>query len=385
MRRRAALIVLLGAGVRVALAAHLWHTALDPDGREYLALARRFSVMHPWAAGPREPLWVLVVKGATGPFGYTPHALRVVGVALGVGGLIAAWALLRRVARERVALIALGVLAIDPLLVYDAARGLREPLALLLMIPVLAVFLDDPRLAGLRRFAPACLIALPLVRWELGILALVATVTFVIVRRRGIRKYVLAVAAAAALTAPWLVANGHRYGDALYHSNRAAVFARNLDIVYGGHAGPRPDSPYGGPSITWTAYYLHFLGPREAAGREVAGTGANLATLVDAYPDPPWPGWPLTGTGGRATVAGRALVFLVAGSLAVVGIVLARPEERTMVRTAAAIVLVDALAYAVAIWRIDYRPLTWSLPALSLVVATGADIVVSRRRASMVR
>ena len=382
-RRAALVIVVAGAGVRIALAAQLWRTPLDPDAREYVRLAKGFSYLRPWAASPREPLWVGLVKSATAPFGYSAHSLRVLGVVLAVAGLAAAWTFLSHVASRRVALVALGILALDPQLVYDAVRGLREPLTLLLMIPLLATLIggdDDAQLARLRRLVPSTLVALLLVRWELGMLALVLALAAVIARRLRARRFVLAVVVGGALVAPWLVANGHRYGDALYHSNRAAVFARNLDVVYGGKPGPRPTTPYSGPPITWTDYYLHFLGPREAAVREVSGTVANLHRLLEGYPEPPWPGWPATGAVGRATAVGRAVVLSVAASLALVALVGTRPPQRRRVWICSMIVLVDAAAYGVASRRVDYRGLTWAAPAVAFVVATGVDVIVRRLR-----
>jgi hypothetical protein len=74
------------------------------------------------------------------------------------------------------------------------------------------------------------------------------------------------------------------------------------------------------------------------------------------------------------------VVSLLGGSLALVALFLVQPPERRRVRIAALIVLADALAYGVASRRVDYRGLTWAAPALALVVATGADIVLRRVR-----
>jgi len=225
-------------------------------------------------------------------------------------------------------------------------------------------------LDGLRRLAPLSLVALPLVRWELGALAVVLALAGVLRRSLPWRRLGLAVGVAAVLAVPWLAANQVRYGDALYHSDRNAIYLRNLDIVYRGAPGPVPDGPFAGPRITWAGYYLDFVGPVETARREVAGTAENVASLLGASPNPPWPGWP-DSTAGRMADVGRVLALLAGTLLAGLAVIRARGPLRWTVRVAAVVVLLDAAAYgAISRW-VEYRLLSWALPMLALVLAAG--------------
>jgi hypothetical protein len=285
--------------------------------------------------------------------------------------LVFATRLVRDALTPVAALAATALLALHPLLGLDASRGLREPTVQLLALPLLGRVvlgrgsaLPEHRAAVLGSTA----IALLLVRWELGLVALATFVVLAAVDGLHRTTAFAALAAALALAAPWLIANGRAYDDPLWHSNRNAVYQRNQEIIAGTLPGrqPPPEDPYAGDHITWKDYYLQIVGPAESARREVRGTGDNLAALLATIPIEAGP------APSRSTRAVAAMCTLGVGAM----VILALRRRRRAVVMAAIVVIVGCAAYGTTSLFNDHRLVSFTLPALALLVGSGVSSII---------
>lgn len=338
-------IVAAGTIARLGALAVTWHKPLSPDAEFYLFLAHRFSFLEPWASSTREPLWVALVKVASAPFGYPAAALRALDTGFSILVVVAVAVGLLAIGDRAVALAGTAYVALSPRLITTAPRGLRENAATLAFLPVVYYAISGDR--RWRWPAAVCVGLVAVVRFELAPIAFVLVLARSLVDRS---PRVLAAAAAATfiLAGPWLVANGHRYGDPLYASNVQATWFRNYELVESGSHLPYAEVGYGGPQTTWGEFYLETLGLKESARRTVRGavvlpalvTRGALYPIVgpDAVDTPPRP---------------IRIVLIAAGAglmlLGVVGTIVKRSWK-------------GALAFAVvALGLLPYLPLTIDL------------------------
>lgn len=385
-------LVLIGLGIaaRVTLLVFSWNDRLDPDAREYLILARRYSFAHPWSASFREPLWRAIEKAAVGPFGYSPHAQRVLTVIISAAFLPLAWLLLRRLVRahglsDRVAVIGLAIVALSAQTIREAPRGLREDTCMLLFFVFTVLLLSRPR-----TWQQAALVALPVavlsvIRWELATFAAFLALLFALARRATWAAPVLAVVGIVALSGPWLVANGHRHGSLTYNTKVHATYYWKQDqppAVRAQYASPPAADPP--VHLTWTQYYLDYLGPAKSAERFTIGYAKVAVKLVASQVVPRGAaastlGSRQTGTDWELAIAAVGALLVAAGAWIVRALRRARPLPGLLWETLAIVVLAVAPYAALAGAGLEMRVLMFTVPLLGLVVGIAANALVTAR------
>ena len=223
------LAVAVGVGLRVVAVIERFNAPLPNDSVGYLDLARNLSWFRPWETGPREPLWVLLVKCVTGPFGYSATVLQLWGLMASlVSLLVAAW-VFHRWFSPAAALVGTTIVAIHPLLLADAASTLREATSVTVVILVAWA-------AGERRWTSVVVgtAVLAGIRWELGLLAIAVLALGGILGRLDWRIPAGAVLLAAVWIGPFMASNAVDHGDVLYHTDVHASFFRALEEADGG-------------------------------------------------------------------------------------------------------------------------------------------------------
>jgi hypothetical protein len=375
-------LVAAGAAARFVSLGLSWHKPLDPDASEYLLLARRYSFAHPWSASYREPLWRALVKAATGPFGYSPDSLRTFTTLVSIATLPVAWILLQRLGLgRRVALIALGLLALSIQLVHEAPRGLREDTVLLVFlfvaIPLLAR--DRSRRAGIA--AGVAIGLLSVIRWEVASLAIVVCAAFALLRRGPALAPVVGAALLVALSGPWLVANAHRHhGDLLYNTKVHATYywkhSQPPSVLRQYASPPGVDPPV---HLSWSQYYLDVLGPAQTLKLAAEGYPRIGAKLVAAQVLPRQAG---AGTLGSNQHKGSWLLVSVIGALVALGAAAAagfrvrhHPGRRTAL-TALVLLGVLIAPYAPIAASAELRVLLYAVPLLAVAGAIAIDACV---------
>jgi hypothetical protein len=296
-------------------------------------------------------------------------------VLLSLTAVIVFWPLATAVLRRAPSLVALAFTALNGELVWLAARGLREELVMILLI-AFALSLLRSTLRDGSSLTPAIPVALlAVVRWELSLFAL--GILAVAALRRGTWKLpVVALLLSAVLAGPWLLSNARHYGDPFYHSNLHATFYRNEDLKA---AGVEVTKPYQGPSISWSSYYLRFLGPQEALRRELVG----LPTL--ALNLPYHSVFPIrearlqqllsSSRAADALVAALRLLASIAAVLvwAVIPFAITRREGRAPLVAIAVAIFAGLAAYAPLSAHLDYRLVSFTLPFLGILFAAGVE------------
>ena len=217
------------------------------------------------------------MKVVTSPFGYSPHALRVFTLVVSMAVLPVMWILLRRLTRsrglgDRVAVVALAIVALSAQTVREAPRGLREDLCMLLFLVFSTALLSRPSRWRDAAAVVAPIALLSVIRWELAGFAAFLTLLFAIARRAPWRTPVLAVLVIAVVSGPWLLANKHKHGSLSYNSMVHATYywkqGQPAAVRAKFRSAPADDPPV---ELTWSTYYLHYLGPETAAKRFVTG------------------------------------------------------------------------------------------------------------------
>src|SRR5260370_25942771 len=203
---------------------------LDPDVAGYQQLARDMTLCNVFG-GLREPLWPLVLVAPAHLFGSdSAIAIRFVGVLGFVWLIVASQLLIRQLFGSVWSLAGAAVLAVDPWLVFQSARGLREEAAAG-MIMFVCFLLARPKPTS-RRFLLLFGLAgiTGLLRWD-GMVVMLPVLGLALVRDRpSPLTWVLGPALVAVLVGPLLIANYVQYGDALYHSNILARFFPNIEF-----------------------------------------------------------------------------------------------------------------------------------------------------------
>lgn len=385
-------LVAVGAVLRIVYLAVSWNGPPGPDLTGYLRLARRYSFAHPWSASYREPLWRALLKVATGPFGYSVHSARTFTTLTSIVTLPVAWVLFRKLVgsrnvSDRAALIALAVLALSAALVRQATQGIREELTTLLFL-VFIVTLLEGRMSRARRVAGTVvpIALLSVIRWELSLFAATLTVLWALARRSSWLVPVLAFLSIAIVSGPWLLANRQRHGALFYNTatvstwywkqeqpkkirNRYTVTAYGLD----------PPT-----HLTWSTYYLDYLGPLRSIKRFAIGYPKLVAKLVVAQAVPQ--GLVSATIGVKQTTRAWKVAFVALGVL-LLGIaawIVHRLRDTRLpdLLWDALAVLALAIAPYAALEGVyfEVRVLVFAIPVLALVVGILADAIAGSSR-----
>jgi hypothetical protein len=376
-------LIATGAVARLIALVVNWSAPLGADSSEYLLLARRYSFSDPFSASYREPLWRALVKLATGPFGYSPQALRVFTTVISIATLPLAWLVFRRLAsrwrlQPRVALIALAVFALSQQLVREAPRGLREGLCLLIVLVVVAPLLNADRSRRAALALAAAIGLLSSIRWELATLLLAITALFAVARRVSPLAPLLALLCLIALSGPWLLAHKERHGDISYPSKVHSTFYWKLEQppeVVRRYLTPPGAEPK--VQLSWHEYYLDYLGPTEAAKRVATGYPHVLAKLAASQVAPRAAAVSLLGK-DQGGLGWLVSLVLVGAALTIVSVLVAvrlwrhkRAEPLTL--SALVFLLVSIAPYAALAAHVEMRVLMFTAPAIALLVATAVD------------
>lgn len=377
----AVVLIALGALLRFLSLALLSGLPLDPDAGAYMALVKTFSWAEPWAASYGEPLWIGLLKVTTAPFDYSPLAGRIFTTLLSLVALVLAWRLFDKVLARFAAHVALAFMALNGLLVFIAPRVLREELVLVLLLSLALA-----AVRWRRREAPAFWMAVPVallsvVRLEMALFTLGLLVILAVVatdrRRQVLSTLGLTVLLIGVLAGPWLVANSHRFDDAFHHSTVSATWFRNRDLAASG--GPRY-SPLGGPPVTWTDYYLDFLGPAESAQRFVVGLPVLTVAVFYSSVFPIRTSRLVELAPQLATFDVIPLLKVVAALFVIfcfvmVAIGVLIPERKVLIRSAALVAILGIAAYAPLSRHlfVNYRLVAFTLAFWALVVGIGVE------------
>ena len=374
-----------GATMRLVALVLSWGKPVGPDSSEYLLLAKRYSFAHPFAASYREPLWRAIVKVATGPFGYSQNSFRCFTAGVSIATLPVLWLALRRLAERkglgpRVPLIAFGILAFSQQLVRDAPRGLREDLCLLLFLGV-----AFPLLAGDRSRRAAALVAasvglLAAIRFELGSLALIMVVLFALARRASALAPALALVLLVTLAGPWVLANKQRHGDLLYQSKVHSTFYWKLEqpksVVARYRTPPGVDPKI---ALSWSQYYLDYLGPRESAKRIAQGYPRLLAKLTASQIVPRGAAMSALGANQNGRVWRAVMAAIAAALLLAAAFAATRIWRSDVARSAAALIVLSLAPYTVIAAFVELRVVMFAVPVFALLVAMAVEACVAAR------
>lgn len=269
-------IAIIGVGTLLRAAA-LVELDASPDAYGYAVRASDWTPLDPWAASDREPLWIAWTKVISAPFDYSTVALQVMSFVASVAVLFAVRQLLTRWVGVAGQVSGVLVVAVHPLLVRDAALGIREPVVTLLVIALAIAVIDRrPVLVGT---LVAVLVA---VRWEVGLLCFALVLLAVLASRVRPSAILIAFALAATMMAPYLASNAEHHGDPLHHSNRHARYYRNIEDALRSGENPYELPRFRGEPLSWGDYYLEYLGPNESLERISRGTlliAVSIATF----------------------------------------------------------------------------------------------------------
>ncbi len=230
---------------------------LENDVLNFQILARELTLSNVFGGG-REPLWPLLLAAPVHLLGNdSAIAIRLIGVLGFVWLVVASQLLIRELFGSVWSLVGATVLAVDPWLVFESARGLREEATagMILFVCFLLARRQPTNRSFLVLFGLAGITGL--LRWD-AMVVLLPVLGLALVRDRpSARTWVLGPALVAVLVGPLLIANYIEYGDPLYHSNIHAKFFRNIEF----HGQPgfitsaeAARNGFAGPPITWTQY-----------------------------------------------------------------------------------------------------------------------------------
>lgn len=382
--RSAALgLIIVGTVYRLIALVLNWGSRLDADAQEYLLLAKRYSFGDPFSASYREPLWRAIVKVTTGPFGYSPDALRTFTTFVSIATLPVAWIFFRRLAARwslhpRLPLIGFGLFALSQQVLRDAPRGLREDLCLLLFLAAAAPLLCADRSRRGTASIAVSIGVLSLIRWELGTLLVAVTLLFALARRVSPAAPVGAAVCLVALSGPWLLAHKERHGDFGYPSKVHATFywkqEQSPTVVRRYLTAPGAEPRV---VLSWKEYYLDHLGPAETLKRVVLGYPRLGAKLVASQIVPRSAAVSVLGPNQQGS--GWLLSMLAVGiAIAVVGAaaglrVWRRKRSEPLFVATLAMLLLAIVPYAALAAFVETRVLMFAAPLVAILVASVAD------------
>ncbi len=216
-----------------------------------------------------QPLYVAILVPIFLVTGDNPslpvHLALVLSALLTVATAYLVYRLVARRARESAALIAAGAWAFSPIVMRQAANGLETALAVFMLALTTVYYVERVRPvtdAPRRRFVTigALLGAAFLARADLGLLALVMCLDYLLVLRRrgaGLRwrgDVAAAVAVAGLVCLPWLIYGAVAVGSPIPESGRATRF---LSVAYAPLFGLGPASMVeNGPTLPFIAQHL---------------------------------------------------------------------------------------------------------------------------------
>lgn len=250
MRSRSALLIILAVALITRLLFAVAVVGLDAltkgDEADYHAIAVNVGAGNGFAGedgkttGRRPPLYPFLLSllyRATGP---SPASGRIVQVLAGMVVVLLTYLVARRHFEERVALVAAGLSAFNPFLIFISAYLLTENLYVILF---LSSFLCVPRSKdppSLRRITGAAMLlglsalarptGLPLAAWVfLSALVLGAGIS-----RMKLVRFALMVAVFLAVTTPWMVRNARTFGGWVGLTTHAGITfyqGNNIKVV----------------------------------------------------------------------------------------------------------------------------------------------------------
>lgn len=246
------LIIAIGAGAR------LWcffHNHLqEGDAGNYLEVGRNLAlgrgyvtyakwdfygeelspVIHP--EGNRQPLLPFVVAALFKSGAEIAKGTSAVTILVSLAALWILYTLLKRWFTPAVALAGLAVTALEPAFLWFSVRVQTEAYFTLLFFAAMALTADfkAERPSLLRALAAGIVLGLSYLCRLNGALLIIAFVVAVIIvyRHRGIFPAAVAVAAFAAVAAPWWIRNAHTFGNPFYSQAKFFVVAKTFDDVW---------------------------------------------------------------------------------------------------------------------------------------------------------
>ena len=394
---RLAPLLVLGLGLRLAYGLLLVKTQpLLGDGLEFHKLAYSLADGNGYSQAPfyhpdqflpsadKPPLYPLVLAFFTlvGGHGWIPH--QVAGALIGTGTVAAVGLLGRRVAGERVGLIAAGVAAVYPLLIATDGSFRSESLyALLIASTLLAAYrLHDRPLAASAAICGVLIGLATLTRTEAIALLplLVAPVAALVAgRARAIRLTLIATGAALVVITPWVVRCWAQFDRPVFVSTNSGglLAGANCEKTYHGEwLGQwrfdclRPPRSTNEAVVSSQLAHDGLTYAREHAGRLSIVVPVRVLRTWGLYR--PRQQWTIErffeGRDLRVEQAGVLLYYLLAG-LALAGAVRLRRRGqplRILIAPAILVTLVSAGAYGFTRFRVAAEPAIVVLAAVTL-------------------
>jgi hypothetical protein len=260
----------------------------DPDVLNYIEEAGKARGFYHISI--REPLFIFVGRMAPRLVGPPPYwAMRVQSIAFGVALIGVTYLIGIRLYGAAVGLGAAIPMAINPMLVFQDQRGLREQLyALLMLTLVYVLFLRRDWPLGLRYVMAGVLAgAMSLVRITGLEIFLVLLATALLAESDAWRVRVIrggvSLGLAALLIAPYIYGCARQLGDPFVSVNAHAIFWRNVE--FGGQPGfPSREAlqanNYLGRPVTTAEYVFGMHTPWEVLVRHLRGYWHVLGTLL---------------------------------------------------------------------------------------------------------
>jgi 4-amino-4-deoxy-L-arabinose transferase-like glycosyltransferase len=251
----------------------------DPDVLEYIREASQARGFYHISI--REPLFIFVARMAPVVSGSRPYrAMRMQSVAFGMALIGLVYLVGVGLHGHLVGLGAALPMAINPTLVFQDQRGLREPLYVFLMVALVYVLFLRRDWAPALRYAivgvtAAALMLVRITGLQIFVILLgVAVLTEKEPWPTRVRRAGVSVALVALLVAPYLYGCARQFHDPFVSINAHAIFWRNVEF------GGRPGFPsreelrqnnYLGPPLTAAQYVFGMHSPWEIVVRNVQG------------------------------------------------------------------------------------------------------------------
>lgn len=206
---------------------------LDPDVVYYRYLAQ--TIAAPYETGAREPFWIWMVKGWFWIAGDSPLQLRKLTLLLSLLMILMVYKFFRDYTGSPVlGTITAAIVALNPYLVYQSARGLREEAyAIAVLCITYFVFVPKGKMSMSRRTVGIALAgaATQLLRFN-SFLFLIPLLGIWIRRHSpSWRQTLLPFAFIAVVSVPHLVHNYQQFGDSVASLTYLAIWSRNYEFV----------------------------------------------------------------------------------------------------------------------------------------------------------